>query len=56
MQGSGACWPGPQGLGAEMLEQDDNPASHDTVKLCLGKPSNAPQGQRIGGYGSSLGF
>ena len=36
--------------------EDGNPAFHDTVKLRLGKPSNAPQGQRIGGYGSSLGF
>ena len=37
MQGSGACW--------------SDPASHGTVKLRLRKPSNAPQGQRIGGYG-----
>ena len=52
MQGSGACWPGPQELGAraEMLERRREPASHGTVKLRLRKPSNAPQGQRIGGY------
>ena len=25
MQGSGACWPGPQRLGAEMLEQRREP-------------------------------
>ena len=31
-----------------------NPTSHGTVQLRLRKPSNAPQGQRIGGYGSVL--
>ena len=40
MQGSGACWPGFQGLGAEMLERRREPASHGTVKLRLRKPSN----------------
>ena len=39
MQGSGPAAP---------------PASHGTIKLRLRKPSNAPQGQRIGGYGSKL--
>ena len=34
--------------------EDGNPASHGTVQLRLRKPSNAPQGQRIGGYGSVL--
>ena len=34
--------------------KDGNPASHGTVQLRLRKPSNAPQGQRIGGYGSVL--
>ena len=42
-----------RGLGLKCWSEDGNPASHDTVKLCLGKPSNAPQGQRIGGSGSS---
>ena len=32
--------------------EDGNPASHGAVKLRLRKPSNAPQGQRIAGYGS----
>ena len=53
MQGSGACWPGPQT--AQRLKcwrKDGKPASHGTVKLRLRKPSNAPQGQRIGDYGS----
>ena len=36
--------------------ENGNPAFHGIVKLRLRKPSNAPQGQRIGGYGSSLGF
>ena len=58
MQGSGACWPGLQGRGpAQQLKcwsEDGNPASHGTVQLHLRKPSNAPQGQRIGGYGSVL--
>ena len=31
MQGSGACWPGPQGLGAEMLERRQEHAFHGTV-------------------------
>ena len=34
-----------------MLERS---ASHGTVQLRLRKPSNPPQGQRIGGYGSVL--
>ena len=34
--------------------EDGNPASHGTVQLRLRKPSNAPQGQRTGGYGSVL--
>ena len=34
--------------------EDGNPASHGTVQLRLRKPSNAPQGQRIGGCGSVL--
>ena len=34
--------------------EDGNPAFHGTVQLRLRKPSNAPQGQRIGGYGSVL--
>ena len=38
MQGSGACWPGFQQLGARPS----------------GQRIGAPQGQRIGGYGSSL--
>ena len=33
--------------------EDGKPASHGTVKLRLWKPSNAPQCQRIGGYGST---
>ena len=52
MQDSEACWPGSQALGAR--SEDGNPASHGTVQLRLRKPSNAPQGQRIGGYGSVL--
>ena len=44
MQGSGACWPGFQRL---KCWSEDEP-------LRLRKPSNAPQGQRIGGYGSVL--
>ena len=34
--------------------EDGNPAFHGTVQLRLRKPSNAPQGQQIGGYGSVL--
>ena len=34
--------------------EDGKFASHGTVQLRLRKPSNAPQGQRIGGYGSVL--
>ena len=49
---------GMQGWGpAQQLKcwsEDGNPASHGTVQLRLRKPSNAPQGQRIGGYGSVL--
>ena len=41
MQGSGACW---------RWSEDGNRLSWD---CSLRKPSNAPQGQRIGGYGSS---
>ena len=41
-----------RGLGLKCWSED----SHETVKLRLRKPSNAPRGQRIGGYGSSLGF
>ena len=52
MQGSGACWPGAQRLGAGAKTGTRN----GTVKLHFRKPSNAPQGERIGGYGSSLGF
>ena len=37
-------------FGLKCWSEDGNPASHDTVKLRLGKPSNAPQDQRIGGY------
>ena len=49
---SPGAWPGPA---AEMLEQRrEPPAFHGTVQLRLRKPSNAPPGQRIGGYGSVL--
>ena len=53
MQGSGARTWGP----AQRLKcwsERREPASHGTVQLRLRKPSNAPQGQRIGGYGSVL--
>ena len=39
-------------MGLKCWSEDGNPASHDTVKLRLEKPSNALQGQRIEGYGS----
>ena len=55
MQGSEArftgAWGPPQRL--KCWSEDGNPASHGTVQLRLRKPSNAPQGQRIGGYGSN---
>ena len=35
-EGSGACWPGPQGLGAEML-------AHGTVKLRFGNHPTPPK-------------
>ena len=34
--------------------EDGNPVFDGSVKLRIRKPSNAPQGQRIGGYGSNF--
>ena len=50
MQGSGLVGQVFRGLGLKCWSEDGNPAFHATVKLRLRKPSNAPQGQRIGGY------
>ena len=51
-----ARFPGAWGPAQQLKcwSKDGNPASHGTVQLRLRKPSNAPQGQRIGGYGSVL--
>ena len=58
MQGSGACWPGPRGLGpgpaAEMLERRREPRLSWN---CTAPPSETiqrPPRSRIGGYGSVL--
>ena len=55
MQGSGACWPGPQRLGAEMLERRRKPRLSWNCKAPPSETIQRLPGQRIKGYGSSLG-